>query len=482
VREIPTTTGLDIAVIGPPGAGKGTHARELSGQFGLVPLSTGDLFRRALETGSSLGRRARWYMERGELVPDELVEELLEERIGNLPADQGALFDGFPRTEYQGRLLDDLLGSLQRRLVLVVHLDIDDELAVERLSGRLVCRSCDATYNQQSRPPAAAGRCDRCGGELFRRTDDEPDIARRRLRTYRRTTGEVLDYYDGSGRCASVKADRSVQDVIVELAGLVDATVRGEAVEESYRPDMSWLRGAGIATAPTVVRQTLDWVVLGGPGSGKGTQAVTLSTSLGVPHISTGDLFRENLKARTDLGQLAQSYMDRGELVPDEVTEAMVRARLEHPDAIDGFLLDGFPRTLTQAEALDEMLVDSGRRLVAAVHIKVSDAEIVRRLSGRLVCRDCGTSFHVEFKPPLLASVCDVCGGQLYRRDDDTPETIKARLRTFHGNEQPLLEYYRRQSVLHDIDGEGPPEQVTSRALATAAALIPRPAETRAGK
>jgi adenylate kinase len=226
-----------------------------------------------------------------------------------------------------------------------------------------------------------------------------------------------------------------------------------------------------LGSAPALGGRTLDLVLLGGPGSGKGTQADTLSRSMTVPHISTGDLFRDNLRQQTDLGRLARSYMDRGELVPDEVTEEMVRDRLRRADAEGGFLLDGFPRSLAQAEALDDMLMDAGRRVVAAVNIAVSDDEIVRRLSGRLVCRACGTSFHLEFKPPSVDSVCDACGGELYRRDDDRPDTIKARLRTFHGNEHPLLDHYRQSGVFLEVDGEGPPDQVTVRALALAATL-----------
>jgi adenylate kinase len=421
-------------------------------------------------------------MERGELVPDELVEELMEERVSDLSADQGALLDGFPRTVYQARLLDELLESLDRRLMLVAHLDIDDDLAVSRLSSRLVCRSCDATYNEQYRLPLVAGRCDRCQGELYRRPDDAAGVARRRLRAYHRTTNSVLAYYEASHRLAQVKADRDVAAVNGDLVELVERASRGEEIRAGFRLDVA-IEVVRPAPAAFPVRLTLDVVLLGGPGSGKGTQAVNLSGSLRVPHISTGDLFRENLRRQTDLGRLAKSYMDRGELVPDEVTEEMVRDRLDQADAFDGFLLDGFPRSLVQAEALDEILAGGGRRLVAAVQITVSDEEIVRRLSGRLVCRNCGTSYHIEFKPPSVASICDVCGGELYRRDDDSPEAIKARLRTFHGNERPLLDYYGQGGVLHEIDGEGPPQQVTSRALLTAAALVAHgPADARAGK
>ena len=177
-----------------------------------------------------------------------------------------------------------------------------------------------------------------------------------------------------------------------------------------------------------LARRSLDLVLLGGPGSGKGTQAEQLEKQLKLPHIATGDLFRDNLKNATDLGKLAKTYMDRGELVPDDVTEAMVEERLARPDTRDGFILDGFPRTLPQAQALMEMMAALQRRISGVIYIKVSDEAIVGRLSGRLICRNCQTPFHQQFKPPHKSGVCDGCGGELYQRDDDNPNTVCARL------------------------------------------------------
>jgi adenylate kinase len=212
-------------------------------------------------------------------------------------------------------------------------------------------------------------------------------------------------------------------------------------------------------------------VLLGGPGSGKGTQAEKLRALFQLPHIATGDLFRDNLKNDTELGRLAKSYMNRGDLVPDDVAEAMVEDRLGQPDTRGGFVLDGFPRTEPQAQALDEMLTHLERRLAGVLYINVSDDVIIERLSGRLVCRACQTPYHVRFNPPKVADVCNLCGGALYRRDDDHPDTVRARLKTFHGQTEPLIDYYSQAALLHEIEGEGDVADVTNRSIEAARRL-----------
>jgi adenylate kinase len=211
---------------------------------------------------------------------------------------------------------------------------------------------------------------------------------------------------------------------------------------------------------------------LGGPGSGKGTQAEALCARLKVPHIATGDLFRTHLRQATALGQLAKAYMDRGELVPDDVTDAMVAERLAQPDAKDGFLLDGFPRTLPQAHALGEIMAGLHRHLTGVLYINVSDAAIVERLSGRLICRECQSPFHTRFKPPAQAGRCDHCGGPLYQRADDNPDTVRNRLATFHRQTEPLIAHYRRVGLLHEISGEGGVADITAQSLATIRHLV----------
>lgn len=198
---------------------------------------------------------------------------------------------------------------------------------------------------------------------------------------------------------------------------------------------------------------SLYLVLLGGPGAGKGTQAERLAEALEIPQVSTGDLFRHNLKNETELGLLAKGFMERGELVPDEVTVGMVRERLSQPDAARGAILDGFPRTVAQAEALEELLASMGTRLAVVPYIKVPEDVLLARLAGRWTCKACGAMYHELFSPPNEAGVCDRCGGQLYQRPDDTPETQKHRIEVYFEQTAPLIDYYREKGVLVEVDG-----------------------------
>ncbi len=202
-------------------------------------------------------------------------------------------------------------------------------------------------------------------------------------------------------------------------------------------------------------------VLLGPPGAGKGTQAERLEEELNLPHVASGDLFRENMKNETPLGLLARKYIDKGQLVPDDVTIAMVRERLQQPDCEDGAILDGFPRTLAQAESLDNMLADLGQKLDGVLYIAVPDEELVRRLSGRWICRQCQTPYHTLFSPPASEGVCDACEGELYQRDDDKPETVRARLKVYRQQTAPLIDYYRQAGLLVEVDGVGDIETVS---------------------
>ncbi|MEU5253059.1 adenylate kinase [Streptomyces longwoodensis] len=208
-------------------------------------------------------------------------------------------------------------------------------------------------------------------------------------------------------------------------------------------------------------------VLVGPPGAGKGTQATRLAEKLRVPHISTGDLFRANISGQTELGKLAKSYMDAGNLVPDEVTIAMAKDRMEQPDAANGFLLDGFPRNVSQAEALDELLETEQIKLDAVLDLEAPEEEVVKRIAGRRVCRnDSSHVFHVTYKKPAREGVCDVCGGELYQRDDDSEETVRKRLEVYHTQTEPIIDYYKAQGLVVTIDSMGPVEEVTGRALA----------------
>ncbi|MDY6794484.1 MAG: adenylate kinase [Actinomycetota bacterium] len=204
----------------------------------------------------------------------------------------------------------------------------------------------------------------------------------------------------------------------------------------------------------------MNMVLLGPPGAGKGTQAERISDLYGIPHISTGDIFRENIKKGTPLGLKAKEYMDKGELVPDELVIDIVEDRLSRPDCEKGFILDGFPRTVAQADALKLILSDMGRPLDDVLNIQVPDKTVMDRLTARRTCRSCGTIFHLRFNPPEREGICDACGGALYCRDDDSDETVKARLEEYKAKTQPLIDYYREEGLLRDIDGDCGMEEV----------------------
>lgn len=198
----------------------------------------------------------------------------------------------------------------------------------------------------------------------------------------------------------------------------------------------------------------MNIVLMGLPGAGKGTQADKIIEKYDIPHISTGDMFRAAMKNGTELGLEAKSYIDKGALVPDEVTIGIVRERLAEPDCEKGFLLDGFPRTIEQAEALDNILADLGRKVEHVINIKVEEDELVKRLTGRRICKVCGSSYHLVFNPPKVEGVCDKDGGELYQRADDNLETVSNRLEVNIKQSQPLLDFYNNKNVLTDIDGQ----------------------------
>ncbi|MBO9362291.1 MAG: adenylate kinase [Thermoflexus sp.] len=209
----------------------------------------------------------------------------------------------------------------------------------------------------------------------------------------------------------------------------------------------------------------LDLILMGPPGAGKGTQAKILSQHLGIPHVASGDIFRDHLHRQTPLGQLARQYIDRGELVPDDVTIGMIRERLEQPDCRDGVILDGFPRTLPQARALDQMLSEMGRSLVAVLYIRVQEELLLRRLAGRWTCRTCGAVYHIELNPPRTPGQCDLDGGALYQREDDTEEVHRRRIQVYQEQTAPLVSFYQDQGLLVEIDGERPIQEVTTALL-----------------
>ena len=197
----------------------------------------------------------------------------------------------------------------------------------------------------------------------------------------------------------------------------------------------------------------MNLILLGPPGAGKGTQATKITQHYQIPQISTGDIFRRNIKDKTPLGLEVQEYMNRGELVPDQLVLDIAFARLSEPDCERGFLLDGFPRTLEQASALDDFLAKTGKKVEYVLNVNADKALIMERMSGRVVCRKCGASYHIVTLPPKVPGVCDICGGELYHRDDDKPETVRNRLDVYEAQTKPLVDYYTEKGVLVPLDG-----------------------------
>ena len=207
-------------------------------------------------------------------------------------------------------------------------------------------------------------------------------------------------------------------------------------------------------------KEIMKIIMLGAPGAGKGTQAKMIADKYGVPHISTGDIFRANIKNGTELGMEAKKYMDQGLLVPDELTVRILLDRVAQDDCKNGYVLDGFPRTIPQAEVLDSELTKLGDHIDYAINVDVPDENIVKRMSGRRACLTCGATYHIEHVPPKKEGICDVCGSELVLRDDDKPETVKNRLNVYHEQTQPLIDFYTEKGVLKTVDGTVPMEEV----------------------
>ena len=458
---------MNIALIGPSGAGKGTHAVNVVKEYGMAHLVTGELLHQNLERHTAVGYLAGRYVSQGELVPDEIVDAMVAEWLWRQDEGQDVLFDGFPRTIDQAIFLDEIFSDADRKLDGVIYLEIPDHVVETRSAGRLICRKCQAPFHVSLKPPQSPGACDSCGGGLAIREDDIPELIRVRLRNFNRSLQPVLDYYSNSDRLVTIDGDQSIEIVGQSINEAIESVFnKSEIAPSSVFADSAsdrFERRAPIIAESDASHDSFDLVLVGGPGSGKGTQAEHLQSYLGLTHIASGDLFRESLSSESSLGKLAKSYMERGELVPDDVTEAMVEERLARHDVEAGFILDGFPRTLAQAYALTEILNAKKRRIDGVIYIRVSDSEIVNRISGRLICRQCQVPYHVQFKPPQIAGTCDRCGGELYQRDDDNSNTVRARLKTFHQQTAPMIDYYREAGLLIEIDGEGDLDEIVGR-------------------
>jgi adenylate kinase len=459
---------MNIALIGASGAGKGTHLPVLQKQFGMLHISTGDVFRSHVLKKTALGYLAQKYMDQGELIPDEIVEAMLHEELCKLSFDQGILFDGFPRTLTQATFVDGLLKDAGQMLDAVIYLKVSDGEIIKRLAGRLVCRECLHPFHKSLAPFITCPE-HKCQGEhLFQREDDKAQLVRSRLWAFHRVTEPLLDLYQLTRRLIIIEGEGDSAAVGERLVQAVKS-IRTQTASYATAQETTMLQSPNLFVprleSIQTLKRSLDLVLLGPPGAGKGTQSDALSKHFHLRHIPTGSLFREHVRMQTDLGKIAKAFLDRGELVTDDITVEMISVRLAQPDTSNGFVLDGYPRTLAQARSLESILHDLHRMLAGVVYLRVSDEQILHRFTGRLLCQQCMTAYHVEFRPEAKPGLCDLCGSALYKPEDDNPEVVKTRLAAFHRQTEPLIEFYRQIGILVEVNGEGTIQEVTAEAL-----------------
>ena len=425
---------MNIALVGPTCAGKTTCASKLCETYRLRHLSTGQVLRENRARQTALGILTRRYVEMGELVPDEIINAMIEEAVRKTPADQGLLFDGFPVTPYQARFLEELFRAVDRTLDGVIFMNIPEKVVFNRASKRLP-----------------------------HRPDDRKETIHNRLRVFQRTTSSTLTLYRQGQKLIYLDATGTVTEVCQKLSAILNQIRDGKSTHIPTQEEnalLDQLLAGHTVDKVKSAQPSLDIVIMGAPGSGKGTRAAYLAEYMNIPHIATGDLFRENLASDTILGKIAKNYIDRGELVPDDVTEAMVKERLGRRDTHEGFILDGFPRNISQAEALDEIMAEMSRKLDSVIYISVPDEELVQRVSGRRLCPVCQASYHIDFNPPKNANRCDRDDSPLYQREDDDADTVRARLRIFHGQTMQVIEHYRNEGILREVSSNGDMQQV----------------------
>ena len=466
---------MKIAFMGPPGAGKGTQAELFIQEHSFVHASPGDWFRDHLRRETELGKLAKGYMDQGDLVPDEVMQAMMLDWYEQVPKDKGILFDGFPGNVYQAEFLGQIFQKANTKLDAVVYLNVSDNVVMDRIDGRMICTSCYRTFHRRYRSPVISGCCDGCGGQLVEREHDSPEVVSLRLKTFYRLIPSLLERYVLKQKLLIVDGSLGISDVHENVRHILAQFEDGASVAADARTIQRILseRRARVGAVKPVQshHDTLDIVLLGGPGSGKGTQAERLRDALGLVHVSTGALFREHFANQTKLGKMARSYIERGELVPDDIVEEMMWDSLSTEEAKRGIILDGYPRTLPQAQSLLAMMQELGRELTGALLIDVDDDEIVRRLSGRFTCSQCQKPFHKIFNPSKVEGKCDDCGGELYQRSDDRPETIRARLKTYHEQTKPVVDFFGKLDLLATINGYGDLDEIAQRAAKAVAEL-----------
>jgi adenylate kinase len=447
-----------MILFGPPGAGKGTHAPKIVARLGIPQLSTGDMLRAAVASGSPVGLEAKGVMNSGGLVSDELVVKVIRDRIQAADCNRGFILDGFPRTVGQAKQLDALLLQTGESVSFVVALEVPDEVLTERICGRWIHKASGRSYHVKFQPPVSLKGAtpstetmldDLTGEPLMQRADDTEDALKKRLGGYHGETVPVLEYYKNSN-VARVNANQ-------------ESSLVWRDVEDIIRP---------VAGARKVV------MLFGPPGAGKGTHAPKLSAALAIPQLSTGDMLRAAVAAETEVGKQAKEVMARGELVSDELVVNLIQDRAKQPDCRGGFILDGFPRTVAQAQMLDEML-SSGKacceepvceKVAAVIALEVPDGVLTERICGRWVHKASGRSYHVKFAAPKSLKGDDVpsaetmlddeTGEPLYQRADDTEEALTNRLAGYHNETVPILAHYAAKDIVSRVNANQSPKEV----------------------
>jgi adenylate kinase len=375
---------LNIALFGPPGAGKGTQSKLLLEKYNLTYISTGDMLREEIANQTDLGSEAKSIIEKGGLVPDEIIVQIIEKKVTMNLTSRGILFDGFPRTVVQAYILEGLLLKMNTKLTCMLSLEVPHDELVGRLLERAV---------------------------LSGRSDDTIDVIKYRMQEYEDKTKPVINFYQEKGKYFPINGVGSVDDIFKMLC---------ETIDNNYKQDY------------------FNVVLLGKPGSGKGTQGEILASKHNLVYISTGKLLRKEIAADTEIGRIAKPYMDRGEIVPDELAIRVIEHKIERNPNAAGFVFKGFPRTIVQAYILDGLLRRLNSRVSCMLNLKLSTLEAIRRLNDR--------------------SKTD--RKRLY---DTSTEMILHRLEEYEKKTRPVIDNYKKQSVFYEIDGAGSEDVVNKR-------------------
>jgi len=434
-----------LILFGPPGAGKGTQAPRIVEKCNTPSLSTGDLLREAVAAGTEVGLQAKAVMESGGLVSDEIVFKIIKDRIAKEDCARGFILDGFPRTVAQAEALDKMLGEMGERVGRVVELNVPDQVLEERICGRWLHKASGRSYHIKFAPPKSlpAGatpsesnmKDDETGEPLSQRADDTAEALKTRLKGYHEQTEPILEHYEAKANVCRVNANQDMELVWKEVEAALSRMIL---------------------------------ILFGPPGAGKGTQSPKIVEKMYTPSLSTGDMLREAVAAGTEVGRKAKEVMEGGGLVPDDLVVGIIRDRTQQDDCLEGFVLDGFPRTVEQAKSLDAMLKENGENVRRIIELHVPDAVLEERICGRWMHKPSGRSYHVKFNPPKSYKDAKGEGGclafcgmgarppptpenmlddetsePLSQRDDDNPEALKKRLDGYHKQTEPILDHYK---------------------------------------